>query len=120
MTGEDQVDTRGGGVSAPLRRYDERAQRLPAALAAGPGQDGQDIDVVGAVAASPGEFAGAASPAVGRGQVVMALWRRVNGKPSWAVWRRLVIQWLPRSMVRILTTPCGSPRGPSVADGLNW
>lgn len=28
-------------------------------------------------------------------------------------------QWLPRSMVRILTTPCGSPRGPSVADGLN-
>jgi hypothetical protein len=85
VTGEDQVDARGGGVSAPLRRYDERAQRLPAALAAGPGQDGQDIDVVGAVAASPGEFAGAASPAVGRGQDVMALWRRVNGKPSWAV-----------------------------------
>jgi hypothetical protein len=28
-------------------------------------------------------------------------------------------QWLPRSMVRILTTPCGSPRGPSVDDGLN-
>jgi hypothetical protein len=32
----------------------------------------------------------------------------------------LASQWLPRSMVRILTTPCGSLRGPSVVDGLNW
>jgi hypothetical protein len=32
---------------------------------------------------------------------------------------RPVSQWLPRSIVRILTTACGSSWGPSVADGLN-
>jgi hypothetical protein len=49
--------------------------------------------------------------------IVMAPRRTGNGTA--AVASRPASQWLPRSMVRILTTPCGSPRDPSVEDGLN-
>lgn len=35
------------------------------------------------------------------------------------MWKPPASQRLPRSMVRILTTPWASPRDPSVADGLN-
>lgn len=49
--------------------------------------------------------------------IVMGLRPAVNGNCLGA--DRPPGQWLPKSMVRILTTPCGSPRAPSVADGLN-
>ena len=50
---------------------------------------------------------------------VLWLSGRQNGNCRRAVRAGPASQWLPRSIVRILTTPCGSPRGPSVVDGLN-